>query len=75
MKDSVHGCRICVESGLPVLKAFAEHDGTDVVGHTGRGQFGQLHWRPLVVLDCPDVVGDLLLDLLGQDVLAHTELP
>jgi hypothetical protein len=31
-------------------------------------------WRPLQVPDSPDVVSNLLLNLLGQRVLAHAKV-
>ena len=56
------------------METLAKDDGADVVGHAGARQYVQVHWRPLVVLNGLDVVRDLLLDLLGQHVLAQAEL-
>ena len=73
-QDLVHSVEVATETGVVIFKTLAKYDGADVVGHGDLGQFGQVSWSPLQVLNSLYVVSDLLLDLVGQKVLAHAEL-
>ena len=73
-QELVHSVEVATETGVIIFKTLAEYDGADVVGHGDLGQFGQVSWSPLEVFNSLYVVNDLLLDLVGQKVLAHAEL-